>query len=471
MRVVVAADQHDVECSRARRATRSNAASSAATRPARACRKSPSTTRRVAPVRSISARQAREIGGGRRRAAAARRRRGTPRPCRGARRRRTACARAASRARARRSSSTASPPTTWRARRRPSAVARAHRAIARTRVGRRCGLHMRVDGTRPTRTCGTRLSYCAGTFASAQCMANCSGPAATRFRASPRDRVASHDAQRCRGFPPTCRSSSPKSPFLERFGEAAHAGFRAVEFAFPYEYQVKEIVGAASRAQARGGAVQRAAGRLRRPAIAASRRCPGASTSSRRASCTALRYAQALHCPRLHVMAGVLPDGADADGARRAGVRTLRAQPALRLRPRRPRRTSRSLIEPINPRDMPGYLLSTQARGARDPRRGRRAEPQGADGPLPRADRRGRSHREAASAGCRTSATSRSRACRAATSPTSARSTTTTCSSVLDELKYDGWVGCEYQPATTTAAGLTWLYRLLDRKRSAVGNL
>ena len=30
-------------------------------------------------------------------------------------------------------------------------------------------------------------------------------------------------------------------PFLERFGEAAHAGFRAVEFAFPYEYQAKEV--------------------------------------------------------------------------------------------------------------------------------------------------------------------------------------------------------------------------------------
>src|SRR2546421_269522 len=30
--------------------------------------------------------------------------------------------------------------------------------------------------------------------------------------------------------------------FLDRFGEAAHAGFRAVEFAFPYEYQPREIV-------------------------------------------------------------------------------------------------------------------------------------------------------------------------------------------------------------------------------------
>jgi hydroxypyruvate isomerase len=32
-----------------------------------------------------------------------------------------------------------------------------------------------------------------------------------------------------------------ETPFLERFGEAAHAGFRAVEFAFPYDFQAKEI--------------------------------------------------------------------------------------------------------------------------------------------------------------------------------------------------------------------------------------
>jgi hydroxypyruvate isomerase len=37
---------------------------------------------------------------------------------------------------------------------------------------------------------------------------------------------------------------------------------------------------------------------------------------------------------------------------------------------------------------------------------------------------------------------------------------------LLDELRYDGWVGCEYRPAKGTAAGLTWLYRLLDRRPS-----
>ncbi|MDD2859761.1 MAG: TIM barrel protein, partial [Acidiphilium sp.] len=31
----------------------------------------------------------------------------------------------------------------------------------------------------------------------------------------------------------------------------------------------------------------------------------------------------------------------------------------------------------------------------------------------------------------------------------------------IDELGYDGWIGCEYKPATTTEAGLGWidLYR------------
>ena len=37
---------------------------------------------------------------------------------------------------------------------------------------------------------------------------------------------------------------------------------------------------------------------------------------------------------------------------------------------------------------------------------------------------------------------------------------------LLDELKYDGWVGCEYKPSAGTAAGLTWLYKLLDRRKA-----
>ena len=34
---------------------------------------------------------------------------------------------------------------------------------------------------------------------------------------------------------------------------------------------------------------------------------------------------------------------------------------------------------------------------------------------------------------------------------------------LLDELRYDGWIGCEYRPQATTVAGLHWFYRLIDR--------
>ena len=34
---------------------------------------------------------------------------------------------------------------------------------------------------------------------------------------------------------------------------------------------------------------------------------------------------------------------------------------------------------------------------------------------------------------------------------------------VLDELGYDGWIGCEYRPRTTTDEGLGWLKPYLGR--------
>ena len=52
-------------------------------------------------------------------------------------------------------------------------------------------------------------------------------------------------------------------------------------------------------------------------------------------------------------------------------------------------------------------------------------------------------------------------------SPTSAKSTMRIFKQ-LDEMGYDGWVGCEYRPLQNTAAGLTWLNRLLDRRPAAV---
>src|SRR3954462_12101704 len=105
-----------------------------------------------------------------------------------------------------------------------------------------------------------------------------------------------------------------ETPFLERFGESAHAGFRAVEFAFPYEFQAKEI--AARVLEHKLEVVlfnappgDHEAGDRGLASI------PGREHEFAAGIVTALRYAQALHCPRVHVMAGVLPEG--CDGAER----------------------------------------------------------------------------------------------------------------------------------------------------------
>src|SRR4030095_14464484 len=116
-------------------------------------------------------------------------------------------------------------------------------------------------------------------------------------------------------------------PFLERFAEAAHAGFRAVEFAFPYEYQAKELA-----AEVKAHKLEVVLFNMPPGNYEAGDRglasLPGREHEFASSVSTALRFAQALKCNRLHVMAGVLPH--DADGhervrRRRIFVRNLKA--------------------------------------------------------------------------------------------------------------------------------------------------
>jgi hydroxypyruvate isomerase len=69
----------------------------------------------------------------------------------------------------------------------------------------------------------------------------------------------------------------------------------------------------------------------------------------------ALQYAQALRCPRIHIIAGVLPQVADRQVRRAAFLANLAwAAPQAALA------SIEWLVEPINPRDVPGYLLNRQ---------------------------------------------------------------------------------------------------------------
>src|ERR1700760_2048072 len=142
--------------------------------------------------------------------------------------------------------------------------------------------------------------------------------------------------------------------FPDRFAAAARDGFTAGEYLFPYEYPAQQV---ASWLQTHGLAQvlfnappgNWAAGDRGIASL------PGREAEFRAAIQTALEYARALNCPRVHVMAGLQASGVERAAMRSTFVSNLAwavqqaAQAGVAL-----------LIEPINTRDMPGYFLNRQ---------------------------------------------------------------------------------------------------------------
>ena len=144
-------------------------------------------------------------------------------------------------------------------------------------------------------------------------------------------------------------------PFLDRFGAAAADGFTAVEYLFPYAHAAQDL---ALRLQDHG--LRQVLFNAPPGAFDAGERgiasLPGREDEFRRGFIEqALPYAQALKCPRIHVMAGLLPAGAERAQHRAVYIANLAwaaeqaASAGLDV-----------LIEPINRRDIPGYFLNRQ---------------------------------------------------------------------------------------------------------------
>ena len=137
--------------------------------------------------------------------------------------------------------------------------------------------------------------------------------------------------------------------FLDRFEAAAKAGFKAVEFLFPYEWKAADI---AARLRANG--LTQALFNLPAGDFAKGERglaaIPGREVEFDTALATALAYAEALGCGRIHAMPGLRHHGA----ARPTYLANLKK--AARL-------AAKSgvdvIIEPINTRDIPGFFLNT----------------------------------------------------------------------------------------------------------------
>ncbi len=241
-------------------------------------------------------------------------------------------------------------------------------------------------------------------------------------------------------------------PFLDRFAAAAEAGFAGVEFASPYEYPAAEL---RSRLQASGlaqvlinsPAGNRAAGERGFACL------PGRVGDFRDGLEQALDYAVALHCKLVHVMAGVPPADLTIDTAAAVYATNLAWACERGLAA-----GVKLVIEPLNPRDAPGYFLKTQEQGAAivmalgHDRLGLQFDLyhcQTAQGDvttrlerlMPVID-----HMQLADVPGRHE-------------PGTGEIGWEFVFRRIDELGYAGWIGCEYTPAGDTVAGLAWRQR------------
>jgi hydroxypyruvate isomerase len=145
--------------------------------------------------------------------------------------------------------------------------------------------------------------------------------------------------------------------FLDRFGAAARAGFDAVEYLFPYEYDK-----AALRGRLTEHGLKQVLHNLPGGNWAAGERgiacLPDRTAEFESGVDRAIEYATALGCARVNCLAGIKPPSVTAEAARQTFIRHLRyAAPRLEAA------GIALLIEAINTRDVPGFFLSgtTQA--------------------------------------------------------------------------------------------------------------
>jgi hydroxypyruvate isomerase len=146
----------------------------------------------------------------------------------------------------------------------------------------------------------------------------------------------------------------PELDFLDRFEAAAKDGFEGVEYLFPYQWEAREI---SARLKANG--LQQVLFNAAQGNWDAGERgitcLPGREAEFRAAIEKALAYAQTLECPRIHVMAGLVPADSSREALRETFVSNLRSAAALAAK-----QGVDLLMEPINTRDIPGFFLNRQ---------------------------------------------------------------------------------------------------------------
>ena len=242
-------------------------------------------------------------------------------------------------------------------------------------------------------------------------------------------------------------------PFLDRFERAAQAGFKAVEFLFPYAHPAEDI---RQRLDANG--LTLVLHNLPAGDWDAGERgiaChPDRVSEFREGVTQAIVYAKALGVGQLNCLAGKARQGVADEVLRQTFVENLRFA-AAELK----KAGLRLLIEPINTFDIPGFYLNRTAQAVSI------LDEVGADNAFVQYDIYHAQRMEGELAATVQKYLPRIAHVQLADNPGrnepgSGEINYPFLFAHLDRIGYDGWIGCEYKPATTTEAGLGWLKRL-----------
>ena len=241
--------------------------------------------------------------------------------------------------------------------------------------------------------------------------------------------------------------------FLDRFEAAAKAGFKAVEFLFPYAYPVAEL-----QQRLKAHNLKLVLHNLPAGNWDAGDRgvaCDPARVEEFRAGVArGIEYGTALGVPHLNCLAGKAPAGVDAQTLRNTFVANLRYAAAAFKKA-----GLNLLIEPINRFDIPGFYLNTTAQAISI------LDEVGADNAYVQYDIYHAQRMEGELANTMSAQLARIGHIQLADNPGRNEPGTGEINYAflfrhLDRIGYKGWIGCEYKPAARTEDGLGWIQAL-----------
>jgi hydroxypyruvate isomerase len=238
--------------------------------------------------------------------------------------------------------------------------------------------------------------------------------------------------------------------FLDRFAAAARSGFKGVEYLFPYPFSKDEL---ADQLKTHGltqvlhnlpagdwGAGERGIACL-----------PDRVGEFQDGVGQAIEYAKALNCTQLNCLAGITPEGVDADKIADTFASNLKfaadklGAEGIRL-----------LIEPINTRDIPGFYLCHTQQGLDV------MQAVGSDNLALQYDIYHMQIMEGDLAPTIERNLAKIEHMQLADNPGRHEPGTGEINypflfGFIDKIGYDGWIGCEYKPAAKTEDGLGWI--------------